>query len=156
MSITRRVAMFSVASALALCAAAQQQEELQPSGRPVGKNCALTLPPPSSGERGEYGAYMQAFPRRSTIGRKYTGCQAVFVTEGAPVTLSWLVHVVAGEPVRIWSDTPNNQLNCHYQKRKLVIGSKGYCPQNEDFLLFSSTPSGCFSGTTASKRCERD
>ncbi len=150
--------MFALTLALTLSATAQQAEQLLPSDRPVGQNCALTQPPPSSGEWGEYRAFFQVYPRRSAIGRRYTGCQAVFASESTDSTMKlfWLVHVVAGEPVRIWSDIPNSQLNCHYQNRKLVNGSTGSCPENEKFLLFGSAPAGCSSNTRIVKNCNSD
>lgn len=114
-----------------------------PQRQPVGKNCNLTQPPAASGEYGAYGVFGKVYPRRSSIDQRYSGCQVFFATEGdGPLERVWIVEVVRGETVRIWSDHPRSTLNCHYRAGKLLGGSVGYCPQPE---LMPSVPAGCMS-----------
>jgi len=37
----------------------------------------------------------------------------------------WLVYVVDGKPVRLWSDDATSKMNCHYRQDNLVTGSHG-------------------------------
>ncbi len=56
----------------------------------------------------------------------------------------FLSEIVAGNPVRVWSehDLVDLSPSCGYSKDKLVRGDPGTCPAAES-LLVRSMPAGC-------------
>lgn len=126
--------------------------------RPVGPNCALTQAPDGAGETGGPGALVRVYPRRGEISTRYTGCQAVFSqAAGLPDRLVWLVEVVQGEPVRLWTTDPLMQgvLACRYQGGVLTRGEPRVCPSASE-LLMPSQPAGCITSPGRTAGCEFD
>jgi hypothetical protein len=127
------------------------------SGWPTGPNCSLAAPPANSGEEGGHGALLQAYPRASAIGPSYSGCQAVFITKAMrPAQLGWLVEVVKGDPVAMWSpDEKLKQLNaCRFNRGSLVRGDASVCKAVP--IILPTQPAGCMNGTTRGDVCEYD
>ncbi|MDY0743512.1 hypothetical protein SNE35_03305 [Paucibacter sp. R3-3] len=130
----------------------------QAVSRPLGLNCSQTKPPQEAGEAAGHGVFLQVFPRSGSIDPEYTGCQAVFLTtKGEPVTLGWLVEVVEGDPVRMWSEDPSlrDLLGCRFRKGKLVAGDVNVCSRRA-VILMPSQPAGCVAERTPSESCEDD
>jgi len=126
--------------------------------RPAGANCNLIQPPSDSGEEGGHGFVLLVFPRTGNIGRKYTGCQSVFVKDAKQeVRLAWVVEVSRGDPIRMWSadEEMKRVLTCRYKNRKLQSGGSSSCPDPSSLLL-PTQPSGCFTENTDGGVCKYD
>jgi hypothetical protein len=120
------------------------------TGRPVGKNCDLSVPPDTAGEVSTgHAAILLIFPRARDITANYDGCQAVWVQTREGTNFGWLVWIKSGEPVRMWS--PDKEVNakyggCFWQQGHLTKGSEAKCPPPSELIMKSLGP-GCFSKT---------
>lgn len=126
--------------------------------RPVGPNCSLTQAPVGAGETGGHGVVVWVYPRRGDLSSGYTGCQAVFSrSPGLADRLVWLVELVQGDPVRLWTTDPlmRELLACRYERGVLTRGEPRLCPSAAD-LLMPSQPAGCFTSTERTTGCEFD
>jgi hypothetical protein len=112
--------------------------------RPTGSNCDLKSPPTAAGEETNHGVTLRVFPRAKSINSSYSGCQVLF----APAAGGWhvvsIAEVVAGDPVRIWSEHEGNDesLACRYKNGAVVEGNTDKCP-HPAFLLLKSMAPGC-------------
>jgi hypothetical protein len=125
--------------------------------RPVGQNCDLAGPPPEAGEEGGHGFVLLVYPRTKDIGPQYSGCQAVFVTSGVePTRFAWVVEVVEGDPVRMWSpdEDMKDVLSCRYRAGRLQRGDPNVCPFQS--LLLPTQPAGCFTKSDRDEKCVHD
>jgi len=116
------------------------------AGRPKGKNCDLSSPPPNAGEESNHGVTLRVYPRARDIGARYSGCQVLL----APTAEGWstvsLTEVVSGDPVRVWFPDSSDEaaLVCRYRRGKVVQGNPATCPAPE-FILVKSLAVGCVS-----------
>ena len=112
--------------------------------RPSGANCGLSVPPPSAGEESNHGITLRIYPRAKEINANYTGCQVLFAPDGGKWVVVALTEIVAGDPVRIWSEheTDPSRLACRYAKGKVVKGDPSACPIPR-FLVMKSMGPGC-------------
>lgn len=112
--------------------------------RPIGKNCALAVPPPTAGEETNHGADLRIFPRAKDINAEYTGCQALFADYDGKWVVVSLTEVIKGDPIRIWSEQEPNDvaMSCRYAKGRVVRGDPDTCPM-ADFILMRSLAPGC-------------
>jgi len=126
--------------------------------RPIGSNCSLVSVPAGAGEESGRGVLLQVFPRARDIGPGYSGCQAVFATtKDGPTKLAWLMEVVDGDPVRLWSDDKSMgpKLGCRFKHGKRVAGEPSVCDRSP-IALMPSQPAGCVSGSVKGEACEYD
>jgi hypothetical protein len=114
------------------------------TGKPTGKNCALASPPAAAGETVNHGIILRVYPRNKDIDTRYSGCQVLFAPEGEKWIVLSLTEVMAGDPVRVWSDyeTDAEVLACRFKQGKLVQGSSDTCPASR-FILLESLAPGC-------------
>jgi hypothetical protein len=115
-------------------------------GAPQGKNCHLTAPPADAGEEFNHGMTFRIYPRAKNIDANYTGCQAVFVSDGQNWVVMSLTEVIKGDPVRIWSPDGEEQdaetRACRFKDGKVVRGNSETCPAPKSLLQRSMAP-GC-------------
>lgn len=153
------VAVSGVRAAESADVAAQRAAlEALARSRPVGPNCALTQAPDEAGETGGHGVVVRVYPRRGDMSTRYTGCQTVFSqAAGLPDRLVWLVEIVQGEPVRLWTTDPLMQglLACRYRGGVLTRGEPRVCPPASE-LLMPSQPAGCLTSPGRTAGCEFD
>lgn len=151
--IARRLGILAAFSALAAGCST-----LYPTDRPTGRNCSLGAPPAEAGEETGHGVFLQVFPRISSMGPRYTGCQAVFLTtKDHPATLAWLVDVVDGDPVRLWSTdkSMSSILACRFRRGVLAGGDPKQC-REASVRLLPSMPAGCALVNSERATCEYD
>lgn len=126
--------------------------------RPTGANCGLTSPPSNAGEESGHGVLVQVYPRIKDIAAGYNGCQAVFITtKDRPAALAWLVEIVAGDPVRWWSEDASMQavLGCRFRHGVVTAGDPQTCGRPPISLL-PSMPAGCITTRTDAAACDYD
>ena len=72
-----------------------------------------------------------------------------------PVQLAWLVQIVKGDPIRMWSTSAElrEQLDCHWKQGVLLKGNSDKCKAPE---LMLSQPAGCLKGSPGSEVCDYD
>lgn len=112
--------------------------------KPIGKNCDLTSPPATAGETVNHGIILRVYPRNRNIDTRYSGCQVLFAPEGEKWIVLSLTEVIAGDPVRVWSDyeTDAEVSACRFKQGKLVQGRSDTCPASR-FILLESLAPGC-------------
>ena len=130
-------AVFALIAVVATNAGAAHNE------RPTGQNCNLTAPPASAGESWNHGHVQRIFPRAKDIDASYSGCQVMF---DGPVKGKWivtfLIEVIDGDPVRIWSeDIDEDRAACRYKNGKVAAGDAKRC--SGIIKLLKSVPPGC-------------
>jgi hypothetical protein len=116
--------------------------------KPFGKNCNLSAPPKAAGEENGHGFLLQIYPRKIDISSSYTGCQVIFAKASSePAKLAWLVEIIKGDPVRIWTTDKEMKgtLDCRYKSGKLIKGNPESCLV-ADNLIMASLPAGCLLG----------
>jgi hypothetical protein len=112
-------------------------------GRPHGPNCDLTAPPASAGEDMNHGITLKIYPRAKDIDASYSGCQVMFAPDDGKWLIVALTQIVAGDPVRLWSDENDAEwLNCRYKNGRVVTGNPEKCPVPTSLLL-KSMAAGC-------------
>ncbi len=128
------------------------------SGKPIGDNCDLDIPPNNSGEVVTEGVFFKIFPRTNEITNAYNGCQTVWV-ESDGWTLYIIVERKNGDIARLWATNIKDpeEFECSYSNGVLVKGNAGKCPIPQEVSLKSLDP-GCVvrQGTTyvANKGCQ--
>lgn len=112
--------------------------------RPKGTNCDFAGPPDSAGEETNHGIILRIYPRARDITNAYSGCQVMWVPDGAKWVVISITEVVNGDPVRIWSpySTTPERTACRYKNGRVVSGVAATCAAPE-FLLAKSLAPGC-------------
>ena len=114
------------------------------NSRPKGNNCDLVEPPAGAGDEMNHGVTLRIYPRAKEIGRKYSGCQTMWMPAGQKWSVISMVEIDAGDPVRVWSPEipPPAGTECRYKKGRVVKGDQNHCPGANNLILKSLAP-GC-------------
>lgn len=112
--------------------------------RPTGHNCELSAPPENAGEDFEHGVVIRIYPRANDIGKKYTGCQTMWMPGEKKWSIISIVAIEAGFPVRIWVPSISGPIpaSCRYRKGRLFKGDEKNCPDAKT-LIAKSLAVGC-------------
>lgn len=109
-------------------------------------NCNFTSPPEDSGEDGIHGNLVKVYPRKSTMGDSYSGCQTVWALDGEHWKPAMIGVFNKGEVTRMKSPArPGSPVEkCLVRSGVLVHGDKDICSALEVFP-YSSAPANCIS-----------
>jgi len=114
-------------------------------------NCNLTNPPKESGEWALHGFPMKIYPRRSTMGKNYHGCQTLWIENDNKVIMMLVYYFKDGKlqlSKERAKDDPSKNIICQYIDNKLITKNQD-CRDVEQRISRglgppkASKPAGC-------------
>lgn len=110
---------------------------------PLSNTCAIKQPPSDSGEDFAHGVTLKVYPRASSMGKEFSGCQLFWMpAEKNEWRLLSVVEIQHGKATSFRDMATSEHFTCEYSAGVLKRGPKSQCPVPED-LIHPSFPSGC-------------
>jgi hypothetical protein len=115
----------------------------------VGANCELISPPDGAGVDGVHQTLLKIYPRKSSIGDSYSGCQTVWVIEDGRWSPVMVGIFEKGQLTRMrFPSKPNDPVEqCLMKSSVLVHGDRDICSAMDAFP-YSSAPQSCLDQTS--------
>lgn len=109
-------------------------------------NCNIDVPPVGSGETSTHAILIKVFPRKSSVGSDYTGCQSMWINRGMDWEKFSLTSFENGQLLVLWfakdeKDSPG--LYCRFSNGKLLPKEPTDCYELANLGLNSSYAPGC-------------
>jgi len=138
--MSRRLLLTLLAFIASACSAMEPSLSSHPT-------CQLASPPIEAGENAVHAQLLKVYPRKSTMGQQFTGCQTIWLygpgesgAQNAPTDLM-LLHFRNGHVV---SARIEGRLCQYSESGKAEKSNSSACP-NEAPEAFLSEPAGCIS-----------
>ena len=112
-------------------------------------NCTIGAPPAEAGDNEAHGQLLKVYPRASSVGSAYTGCQTIWARDGDRWKAILRTRFVRGAGVKLW--TP--EYTCDYASGRLKKRSSSECDDQAPTAALSM-PAGCLAATGSIVRPE--